>query len=173
MSYLVNNTGTNYSLYYNVLDYFRTIMVNHPSLKDVSQGPLGDVDDKAYPFYPLGNVQIVGADFLPSSTDYRMLLIIADKVKNKNNESEDRTNAQIIPYYGVDDTVDIHANTLSIMNDLLSFTQYSVEAFQINSTIGLEPFADRFNNGLAGWAATFTLTTHNNRDRCLFDLYPQ
>jgi hypothetical protein len=59
------------------------------------------------------------------------------------------------------------------MNDLLSFTQYSVEAFQINSTISLEPFADRFNNGLAGWAATFTLTTHNNRDRCLFDLYPQ
>jgi hypothetical protein len=59
------------------------------------------------------------------------------------------------------------------MNDLLSFTQYSVESFQINSTIGLEPFADRFNNGLAGWAASFTLTTHNNRDRCLFDLYPQ
>jgi hypothetical protein len=173
MSFLVNNTGTNYSLYYNVLDYFRTIMVNHPSIIDVSQGPLGDVDNRAYPSYPLGNISIVGADFLPSSTDYRMLLIVADKIKDKNNESADRTNAQIIPFNEIDDTVDIHANTLSIMNDLLSFTQYSVEAFQINSTISLEPFADRFNNGLAGWAATFTLTTHNNRDRCLFDLYPQ
>ena len=173
MSFLVNNTGTNYSLYYNVLDYFRTIMVNHPSLSDVSQGDLGDVDNRAFPSYPLGNIQIIGAEFQPSSTDYRILLIVADKIKNKNNESADRTNAQIIPFYEVDDTVDIHANTLSIMNDLLSFTQYSVEAFQINSSIGLEPFADRFNNGLAGWAATFTLTTHNNRDRCLFDLYPQ
>jgi hypothetical protein len=173
MSFLVNNTGTNYSLYYNVLDYFRTIMVNHPSIVDVSQGPLGDVDNRAYPSYPLGNIQIIGADFQPSSTDYRILLIVADKIKDKNNESDDRTNAQIIPFNEIDDTVDIHANTLSIMNDLLSFTQYSVESFQINNTISLEPFADRFNNGLAGWAATFTLTTHNNRDRCLFDLYPQ
>ena len=76
MSFLVNNTGTNYSLYYNVLDYFRTIMVNHPSLRDVSQGPLGDIDDVQYPFYPLGNIQIVGAEFQPSSTDYKILLII-------------------------------------------------------------------------------------------------
>jgi hypothetical protein len=31
---------------------------------------------------------------------------------------------------------------------------------------------DRFNNGLAGWASTFTLRTHNDRPRCLFDLSP-
>jgi len=173
MSFLVNNTGTNYSLYYNVLDYFKTIMNNHPSITAVSQGPISEVDDIQYPFYTLGNIQIVGAEFQPSSTDYKILLIVADKIKNKNNESDDRTNAQIVPFYDTDDLVDIHANTLSVMNDLLSFTQYSVESFQINSTIGLEPFADRFNNGLAGWAASFTLTTHNNRDRCLFDLYPQ
>jgi len=130
------------------------------------------IDEIQYPFYPLGNIQIVGADFQPSSTDYRILLIVADKVENKKNESAEETNEQVVPVYEVDDTVDIHANTLSIMNDLLSFTQYSVEAFQINSSISLEPFADRFNNGLAGWAATFTLTTHNDRNRCLFDLYP-
>ena len=147
-------------------------MNNHPSITQVSQGALGSVDDIQFPFYTIGNVQIVGAEFQPSSTDYKILLIIADKIKNKNNESEPTTNAQIVPFYDVDDLVDIHANTLSIMNDLLSFTQYSVESFQINSGISLEPFADRFNNGLAGWAASFTLTTHNDRNRCLFDLYP-
>jgi hypothetical protein len=31
---------------------------------------------------------------------------------------------------------------------------------------------DRFNNGLAGHAATFTLVTHNDRPRCIWDLYP-
>ena len=35
-----------------------------------------------------------------------------------------------------------------------------------------EPGMDRFNNGLAGWVSTFTLTTHNDRPRCLYNLYP-
>ncbi len=147
-------------------------MNNHPSIVQVSQGPIASFDDIQYPTYPVGNVMILNATFGASTTQYEVQLIVADKIKNKNNESEGRTNEQIVPYYGVDDTVDIHANTLSILNDLLSFTQYSVEAFNIDGDITLEPFADRFNNGLAGWAATFSLITHNDRPRCLFDLYP-
>ena len=77
-----------------------------------------------------------------------------------------------VPFYDVDDTIDIYANTLATINDLLSFTQYSLESFQINSAIQNEPFAERFNNGLAGWVSTFTLTTHNDRPRCLYNLYP-
>jgi hypothetical protein len=77
-----------------------------------------------------------------------------------------------VPFYDTDDTVDIHANTLAILNDLLSYTQYSVQSFDIDGDIACEAFADRFNNGLAGWVATFTLTTHNDRPRCLYDLYP-
>jgi hypothetical protein len=74
--------------------------------------------------------------------------------------------------FDVDDTVDIHANTLGIVNDLVSYTQYSLESFAIDGEITNEPFADRFNNGLAGWVSTFTLTTHNDRPRCLYNLYP-
>jgi hypothetical protein len=79
---------------------------------------------------------------------------------------------QQIPYYGTNDVVDIHANTLGIINDLTSYTQRSVAAFEINSEIVSEPFMDRFNNGLAGWVATFTLTTHNDRPICIWDLLP-
>ena len=93
-------------------------------------------------------------------------------LKNKDNESNPITNEQIIPFYGVDDTVDILANTLAIINDLTSFTQYSVASFDIDGDIVCEPFMDRFNNGLAGHAATFTLVTHNDRPRCLFNLLP-
>jgi len=172
MSYLVNNTGTNYSLYYNVLDYFKTIMNNHPSIAQVSQGDISSIDDIQFPTYPLGNVMIGDTTLGTNITEFQIQLIIADKVKNKNNESNPDTNEQIVPFYNVDDVVDIHANTLGIINDLTSFTQYSVEAFQINSDIDCVPFADRFNNGLAGWAATFTLTVHNDKNRCLYNLLP-
>jgi hypothetical protein len=99
-------------------------------------------------------------------------LTIADKIKNKNNESGVRTNAQTVPFYRTDDVVDIHANTLAILNDLLSYTQYAVNNFDIDGGIDCQAFQDTFDNGLAGWVATFDLTTHNARPRCMYDLYP-
>ena len=71
-----------------------------------------------------------------------------------------------------DDVVDIHANTLAIINDLLSYTQYSVQSFDLFSSIRLVAFKDNFENGLAGWVATFELITHNDRPRCLYNLLP-
>jgi hypothetical protein len=172
MSYLQNNTGVNYTLYYNVLDYFETIMTNHPGITKVTTGEIQEVDDREFPMYLFGNVNILQTTIADSTTIHQVQLVIADKIKNKNNESTPITNAQTIPFFGVDDTIDILANTLAIINDLTSFTQYSVQSFDIDGEIVCAPFTDRFNNGLAGHVATFNLTTPNSRPRCLFDLYP-
>lgn len=172
MSSFVNNSGTNYTLYYNVLDYFKTIMNNHPSIQYVSQGDVFEVDNREFPAYPVGNIIITDTAFTDSTTNYTCNIIVADKVKDKNNESSGSYNNQSVPYYGTDDTVDIHANTLAILNDLLSFTQYSLTNFDIDGTINCTAFKERFDNGLAGWSASFTLVTHNPRPRCLFNLYP-
>jgi hypothetical protein len=170
MESIIQNSGTNYTLYYNVLNYFKTIMDNHPSIQMVTQGNIADFDTREFPMYPVGNVSITSAEFDGTVTNYGIQIIIADKIKNKNNESEPRTNEMSIPFYGVDDVVDIHANALAIINDLTAFTQRSTTGFEINDIITNEPFEDRFNNGLAGWASTFTLTVHNDRNRCLFFL---
>ena len=55
---VVNKLGTNYSLYYNVLDYFKTIMANHPGIQTVTQGDVFEIDDREFPAYPLGNILI-------------------------------------------------------------------------------------------------------------------
>jgi hypothetical protein len=59
---------------------------------------------------------------------------------------------------------------LGILNDLTSYTQRGVAGFEINGDINCSAFSDQFNNGLAGWVATFELTTHNDKNRCLFFL---
>lgn len=171
MSYLQNNQNVNYTLYYNALEYFQTIMTNHPQIQKVTTGDIQVIDDREFPMYPLGNVNILSTTIGGSTTQHEIQLVIADKIKNKNNESGNRTNSQTIPFYGVDDTVDILANTLTIINDLTSFTAYSVQSFDVGDIV-CEPFVERFNNGLAGHVATFTLITHNDRPRCLYDLYP-
>lgn len=167
---IVQNTGTNYTLYYNILNYFKTIMNNHPGIAQVSQGDITEVDNIAFPNYPLGNIQITNSTFGTSTTEFNVSVIVADKVKNRNNESSGERNEQVVPFYGVNDMVDIHANTLAILNDLTAYTQRGVAGFEINGEITCTPFGDRFNNGLAGWQAEFTLTTHNDKNRCLFFL---
>ena len=169
---IISNTGTNYTLYYNVVNYFRTIMSNHPSIQAVTLGDIAEFDDKEFTEYPIGNLQILESDFGTSVTNFRIQLMVADKVKNKDNESNPINNEQTIPYYQVNDKVDIFANTLAILNDLTSYTQRGVQNFEINEDIICTPFADRFDNGLAGWTAEFTLTTHNDKNRCLFFLIP-
>lgn len=170
---VVQNTGVNYSLYYNVLDYFKTIMSNHPSIEAVTQGDMFEIDVDEFPSYPIGNILITSAQLLDSQTIYTCQLTVADKVKLRNNESYDEYNKQTVAFFGKNDVVDIHANTLSILNDLLSYTQYAVNNFDIDGNINCEAFVDRFDNGLAGFVATFDLVTHNARPRCMFDLYPQ
>ena len=170
---VINNSGQNFTLYYNVLEYFKTIMSNHPSLGSVTQGDIFEIDSREFPVYPLGNILITNASFGKKTSTFTCQLTIADKVKLKNNESSGSTNFQVIPFNGSDDVVDIHANTLAILNDLTAYTQRNVEAVEINDDIDCIPFKDNFDNGLAGWVCTFDILVHNNKDICLFPLLPQ
>lgn len=170
-SQVVKNSAENFSLYYNTLNYFKTIMKNHPSIAKVTQGDIYNFDSTEFPQYPIGNVLITNANFGVKTTDYQVQLIVADKSKlMREDDGVERTNKQIVPFDGTNDIVDIHANTLSILNDLTAYTQKSNYGMEINSDINCTPFADRFNNGLVGWSAEFTLTVHNDKNRCLFFL---
>jgi hypothetical protein len=169
---IINDSGQNFTLYYNVLEYFKTIMSNHPSLGSVTQGDIFEIDYREYPVYPLGNILITNASFGLKTSTFTCQLTVADKVKLKNNESSGSTNFQVIPYNGSDDVVDIHANTLAIINDLTAYTQRSIEAAEINDDIDCVPFKDNFDNGLAGWVCTFDMLVHNDKNICLFPLLP-
>ena len=164
---VVNNINTNYVLYYNILNYWKTIMNNHPSIQRVTYGDNFDIDMDEFPQYPIGNVLITTARFAGNAIKYNIQLTIADKVKLKNNESVGSTNYDDTPFFGNDDTVDIHANTLSILNDLLTFTSRGNYAFTVLSEPVAVPFRNDFPNALAGWVCTMELEAFNQQDACL------
>ena len=169
-SQITKDSHTNFSLYYNTLNFFRNIMKNHPSIAKVTQGDIYNFDTTEFPQYPIGNVMIQTANFSNNTTDYRIQLIVADKSKlvNYDDVPNRKDNKQEVPFYGTNDMVDIHANTLSILNDLTAYVQKGNYGMEVNGIINCTPFADRFNNGLTGWSAEFDLTVHNDRNRCLF-----
>lgn len=172
MANIVSNTGTNYSLYYNMLNTLATICSDHPSIAGVGNEDLNDFDEREFPSYPVANININRALLQPNTTSFDVFILIADKYKNKNNESNPITNAQTIPFFGEEDKFDIWSNTLATMNDITSVIQRGFQNFNVDGEINCEQFHERFDSGLAGWTITFTLTTHNDKNRCLFDLYP-
>jgi hypothetical protein len=147
-------------------------MAQHPSISQVSNEDIEDFDEREFPNYPVANVTIPGTRFGKTTTEWDVQILIADKYKNKNNDSNPRTNEITIPFYGEEDKMDVWANQLAIMNDVTSFIQRGVNNFEINGEINCKQFHERFDSGLAGWVVTFTLTTHNDKNRCLFELYP-
>lgn len=165
---VVNNQSTNYVLYYNILNFFKTIMKNHPSIQRVSYGDDFAIDSDEFPQYTLGNILITNARFGEKVIKYNVQITIADKVKLKNNESVGSTNYDDVPFFGSDDTVDIHANTLSILNDLITFVTRGTYAFTVSSEPVAVPFRNEFPNALAGWVCTFELEAFNQADACLY-----
>jgi hypothetical protein len=164
----VNNLGTNYVLYYNIVNYWKTIMSNHPSIQRVTLGDNWALDSEEFPQYPIGNILVTNVRFAEKKILYTIQLTLADKIKDKNNESIGSSNDQSIPFFGTDDTVDIHANTLSILNDLLVFTKRNTMAFNFISEPMAVPFKNEMPNGLAGWVCTMELEAFNQEDACLY-----
>lgn len=164
----VNNLGTNYVLYYNIVNYFKTIMSNHPSIQRVTLGDNWGLDNEEFPQYPIGNILITNARFGDKKIIYTVQLTIADKIKDKNDESVGSSNAETIPFFGTNDVVDIHANTLNILNDLLVFTDRNTMAFDFSNDPNAQPFVNELPNGLAGWVCSMDLEAFNQEDACLY-----
>jgi hypothetical protein len=171
-SALVTNTNVNYTNYYNLINVLSDYCAQHPSIETTGNEDLSDFDEREFPNYPVANINVLGTTFKETTTDFAIQILIADKYKEKNNESNDRTNEMDVAFFGTDDKYDVWANTLAIMNDVTAFIQRGVTNFDINGQITCKQFHERFDSGLAGWTITFTLTTHNDKNRCLFELYP-
>jgi hypothetical protein len=167
---VLNNNGISYTLYYNILNYFKTILTNHPSVGFVSQGDIWELDTASFPKYPIANIMITTVGFRDNLSVYRCGLIVADKPKAKERASEGEYNKQNIDFWGDDDTVDIHANTLGIITDIIAFTKSGTTNFDIVGDVNCTPFKDKVDNGLVGWGCEFTVTTFNDNDKCLFNL---
>ena len=166
---IYENLQTNYTVYFNVLEFFKQLLSLHPSIQRVTYGDLMELDLDSFPQYPIANVNITDAEFGDKKTTYSVKLILADKIHQKENLSSGSLNQETEDFWGSSDEVDIHANTLSIMNDFISFLKKGTTAFDIQGSVRCIAFKEEYPNSLGGWVADFLLETPNDGNICLFD----
>jgi hypothetical protein len=72
-------------------------------------------------------------------------------------------------FVGNDNEQDVLNTQLAIINRVIALLQrgdlYS-DKYQVEGTVSCEPFVDRFENKLAGWAATFDVLVQNDMTVC-------
>jgi len=148
--------------YYLITDTIKDHLINDINVNTVTLGDISEVDLNKQTIFPLSHIIINTATYEGNVWRMNISVMSMDVVDESKNETTDiftqNNNEQ-----------DILNTQLAVLNKLLGVisrgTIYS-DQYQMDGTATCEPFVDRFENKLTGWAATFDVLVKNDIDIC-------
>lgn len=147
---------------YDITTKIKDQLESEPFINTVTFGSLNDVDLDKQSIFPLGHLTINSTSVATSVFRFNMSILVMDIVDISKEETTD-------VFTGNDNEHDVLNTTLAVMTRVLNIMQkgdlYS-QKYQIEDVVSCEPFVDRFENKLAGWAATFDVVVQNDMTIC-------
>lgn len=148
--------------FYNVTDQIKNALIAEPFVNNVTFGSLNDVDLDKQTLFPLGHMTVNSTNVATNVLRFNISILVMDIVDISTEKVIDK-------FIGNDNEQDVLNTTLAVLTRVLNKLQkgdlYSTK-YQIEDTVGCEPFVDRFENKLAGWAATFDVVVQNDMTIC-------
>jgi len=148
--------------YFTTVDTLRAHFASDPIVNEVTQGDIFSVDLNKKTIFPLVHIMVnssIAEEFVVRYNLTIMAMDIVDLSKQIDTEL----------FYGMDNETDV----LNAMHDVLIRAFKLMKAgsiwdakVQIEDTAELEPFSERFENNLAGWAMTFEIVVPNEMTIC-------
>lgn len=150
---------------YDLITDIKTFLRNNPIVNTVTFGDLSEVDLNKTTIYPLTHFMLGNTTVTNNTlriTISVLFLDIVDYTKNFNrNDFGDRQTDTNI--------VDVYNTQLQVANDLISHLKRGDlyrDKYQLSADPVCEPFRDRFENELAGWATDLVIEVPNNFSIC-------
>lgn len=148
--------------YYTALDLLKWHFQNDEIVNEVTQGDIFSVDLNKKTIFPLVHIMVNSSIAGENAITYNVSLLAMDIVDFSKEENTDQ-------FYGMDNEID----ALNSMHDVLIRAYKMMKSgqlwdykVQIETDASLEPFAERFENNLAGWTMTFDITVPNEMTIC-------
>lgn len=148
--------------YYELIKELKNHFDNDPLVNTVTNGDIFDVDIAKQTIFPLVHTMVTQAQFESNIQRFTLTIFamdITDNVKEEDNtkwETRDNTN-------------DALNSTLQILNRcfkmLKSGNLYNLN-FVVEDVPTCEPFTERFENNLVGWAMTLNIICPNEMTIC-------
>jgi len=148
--------------FYNVTKKIKDALNAEPFVNTVSYGSLDDVDLDKQTIFPLSHIIVNNCNVASNTMTFNISILAMDIV----DESKDVVTDIFV---GNDNEQDVLSTQLEVLNRVVALLQRGdlyTDLFQIEGTVGCEPFVDRFENKLAGWAATFDVLVKNDMTIC-------
>jgi len=148
--------------FYNLTTKLKDALIAEPFVNTVTFGSLDDVDLNKQTIFPLSHIIVNNTTVAKSTVSYNITILAMDIV----DESKEETTDIFVGNNNEQDVLNTQLELLTrIINTLQRGTLFS-ELYQVEGDVNCEPFVDRFENKLAGWAATFDVLIQNDMTIC-------
>ena len=148
--------------FYNVTKIIKDALNAEPFVNTVSYGSLDDVDLNKQTIFPLSHIIVNNCNVVSNTMTFNISILAMDIVDESKDEVTDI-------FVGNDNEQDVLNTQLEVINRVVAILQRGdlyTDLFQVDGAVGCEPFVDRFENKLAGWAATFDVLVQNDMTVC-------
>jgi hypothetical protein len=148
--------------FYNVTKKIKDALAAEPFVNTVSFGSLDDIDLDKQTIFPLSHIIVNNCSVTSNTMTFNISILAMDIVDESKEEVTDI-------FVGNDNEQDVLNTQLEVINRVVSLLQRGdlyTDLFQVAGAVGCEPFVDRFENKLAGWAASFDVLVQNDMTVC-------
>lgn len=148
--------------FYDITDKIKDTLVAEPFINTVTYGSLNDIDLEKQTIFPLAHITTNSAVVETNVIRFNVSILVMDIVDISKATTTDK-------FVGNDNEQDVLNTQLSVLTRVLNLLQRGhlyTDKYQIETAVTCEPFVDRFENKLAGWAATFDVVIQNEMTIC-------
>lgn len=148
--------------FYEVTTKIKETLLSDINVKTVTIGDITEIDLSKQTIFPLSHIIINNVSSDENTLTYNISILSMDIVDISKSETTDL-------FVGNDNEQDVFNTQLKVANTLIQKMRIGSiyrEKYQIIGAVEHEPFVDRFENQLAGWATTFDLIVENDISVC-------
>lgn len=156
----MSNTGVRG--FYLLTEAIKNQLLNDVNVNTVTTGDIYDIDLSKQSIFPLSHIIINNVTTQEQTLTFNISVLAMDIVDESKKETTDI-------FRGNNNEQDILNTQLAVLNKLVMILRKGVlysDQYQLDGDANLEPFYERFENRLAGWAATFDVFVRNDIDIC-------
>jgi len=148
--------------FYQITETIETQLLSDVNVNTVTTGDIFDIDLSKQSIFPLAHIIVNSVTLQEQVISFNITVMAMDIV----DESKDATTDI---FRGNNNEQDVLNTQLAVLNKLVMVLRrgdlYS-DKFQLEGDASLEPFYERFDNRLAGYAATMDVIIHNDITIC-------
>ena len=148
--------------FYNIIDKIKQVVTAEPFNNQITFGDIADIDLKKQSLFPLAHIMVNNMNIEEQHVTFNITLFLMDLV-DISNEPDTTL------FLGNDNRQDILNTQAALATRVIRVLQKSdlyKDEFQLIGTASCEPFTERFDNMLAGWAVTFDVGAKDEMTYC-------